>query len=126
MIDDHQHGPVHHDVDAGAATDEATGQLGQGREDERSEDGADQRAGPADDRAKQDLDGNGRPERERRIDEGEVLRIEGAPERGQEGGERHGPELGRQCVDARGLGGVLVLPDRCEHVTEPGALDPSG
>src|SRR5882672_3030131 len=78
-----------------------------GRPDERAPEGAD--AAEHGHQADQDAQRGGK--HRVRVDEEDVLRVEAAPERGEGGGQRHGPLLVRGHGDTQARCCVLVLAD---------------
>ena len=88
--------------------------------------GTPQCADAADDRHQGRLDRDIEAERGVRIDEVDVLDIEGSGERGEKCADQIDVALDPQRVDADRFGGVLVLADGDEIVSHPRALDPPG
>ena len=121
--DQDQDQPVEHDVGARPAAQHRARDLGDRREHERAEERAGHRARPAHDRGQEAPDGDRRPEGQARVDVGEVLRVEGPAQRGEEGRHRHRGELGRERVHPGCLRRVLVLADRGQRVAHARALD---
>ena len=82
------------------------------------------RAGAADDRRQQRLDGDPGAIGDVGIDEEEILGIEAPGRAGHGAREGNRGELRAQRIDAQGLRGLLVLPDGNEPRAEARALDP--
>ncbi len=100
--------------------------LGQRGEDERAEDRADQCAGPADDRADDDLHRERDAKHRRGLEREEIERVERAAEPGEERRHQHRQHLVLEGVHAQRLAGRLVLADRAEVHPEAPPLDDGG
>ncbi|GCC45271.1 hypothetical protein chiPu_0029231, partial [Chiloscyllium punctatum] len=123
----HQDQAVDRELDAAhRAAEPALQQRRGGFQQHSADHGAPQRADAADDRHQRGLDRDVEAERGRRIDEVDVLGVEGAGERGQERADHVDVPLDLRRVDADRLSRIFILTDRDEVVADPGFLDPVG
>src|SRR5215467_3942225 len=80
---------------------------------------APQGSDPADDRHQSRLDRDTEIERRRWVDEIDVLRVEGPGHRGEECADHVNVALDARRVHTDGFGGILILADGDEIITEP-------
>ena len=117
--------PVEHDVGARPAAERRARELGDRREDEGAEQRARARcpAPPTMAGSSPWIEMAG-PKVMAGVDVGEVLRVEGAAQRGEEGRHGHGAELGAERVHPRRLRRVLVLADRGQRDSRAASARP--
>ena len=119
-----QHRTIDRKIDPGRIAGDKLGGFSQQAHNQRSGKGTEDGAAAADDRPQQRLDGNPRAERDRRIHEQEILRVE-APGSSRDGRRKHHcPQLDRDDVDTKRTGAVFVLADRHEPGTKSRLLQP--
>src|SRR5690349_8960918 len=126
--EDHRHEDhaVHGDLHARLVAEPALQQRGGRLEEHGADQRAEERADAADDRHERRLDRDAEVERGVRVDEVDVLHVEGAGHRREEGGEHEDVALHARHVDADRFGGVLVFAERHEVVAGARTLDTRG
>src|SRR5580704_10281302 len=121
--DGDQDDAVDHKIEARRAAGHKLGRLTKRLDDERTDQRPEQRAGAADDRSEQGVDGDPRPVSDSGVKEQKILRIETACRRGDGGGDGHGAELDHESIDAERLGGILVLANGDQIGAEAASFD---
>ena len=116
----HQHRAIDDPVQAaGRSTQPAARQFRQGHHQHRAEQRTGHRSQSADQREHRDLDGGAEREHRRRLQKGQIHRMERPDQRGQHRRHHHRFQLDVRIVDARRQSRILALAHRCQIEAEP-------